>query len=451
VRRGPRGAVRVCRSVGVSAATGGSAGGAASDATVARVSSRDFPSGAEAPSRCDVAVVGGGIVGLALARELTLRYPRRSVCVLEREPVLGAHQTSHNSGVVHAGLYYRPGSLKARLCVEGARELYEYCGLRSIPHERCGKLIVALDRSELGRLGELERRGRANGVPGLRLLDAAGIREIEPAVRGVAALHSPSTGTVDFAAVAASFARDALSAGARVATGCAVHAVRASSRSLSLLHSRGATEAAHALFCAGAWSDRLAVAAGADADPRIVPFRGAYLRLVPERSHLVRALVYPVPDPALPFLGVHLTRTLDGEVLIGPTALPVLARDAYSLSFVRRADALDTLLWPGTWRMLARLRRPGLVELRRAASTASFVKAASRYVPELRAEDVRPAFAGIRAQALGRDGRLVDDFVFSSTPRALHVRNAPSPAATSSLAIARHIADRAAAAFWPEG
>jgi (S)-2-hydroxyglutarate dehydrogenase len=410
-----------------------------------------FQPASEAPSRCDVAIVGGGIVGLSLLREITGRYPRLSVCLLEREPRLGAHQTGHNSGVVHSGLYYRPGSLKARLCVEGARGLYEYCAARSIPHERCGKLIVALDRSELGPLEELQRRGMANGAPGLRRLDAAGIREIEPAVRGVAGLHSPSTGTVDFAAVASAYARDALEAGASIVTGCAVQTVRASSRSLSLLHSRGATEAAHALFCAGAWSDRLAVAAGADADPRIVPFRGAYLRLAPERSHLVRALVYPVPDPALPFLGVHLTRTVDGEVLIGPTALPVLARDAYSLSRVRRADALDMLTWPGTWRMLARLRRSGLAEMRLAASTAAFVKAAARYVPELRTEDVRPAFAGVRAQAVGRDGRLVDDFVFSSTPRALHVRNAPSPAATSSLAIARHVADRAAAAFWPEG
>jgi L-2-hydroxyglutarate oxidase len=415
------------------------------------MSEERFEPASAAPSRCDLAIVGGGIVGLAVAREITRRYRRLSVCLLEREPFLGAHQTGHNSGVIHAGLYYRPGSLKARLCVEGARELYEYCAARSIPHERCGKLIVAVERSELGRLEELQRRGSVNGVPGLRLLDAASIREIEPAVRGVAGLYSPTTGTVDFAAVASAYARDALEAGASIVTGCAVHAVRASARSLRLLHTRGATEATHALFCAGAWSDRLAVAAGADADPRIVPFRGAYLRLVPERARLVRALVYPVPDPALPFLGVHLTRRIDGEVLIGPTALPVLARDAYSLSRVRREDAFDTLSWPGTWRMLARWWRPGLAELRNAASTSAFVKAAARYVPELRAEDVRPAFAGIRAQALSRDGGLVDDFVFSSTPRALHVRNAPSPAATSSLAIARHIADRAAAAFWPDG
>ncbi|MGH2854719.1 MAG: L-2-hydroxyglutarate oxidase [Solirubrobacteraceae bacterium] len=371
-----------------------------------RLSPLDPEAAAEAPSTCDLAIVGGGILGLALARELTRRHPRLSVCVLEREAELGAHQTGHNSGVIHAGVYYQPGSLKARLCVEGARELYEYCAEHEIPHEACGKLIVATERSELGRLQELERRGRANGVPGLRRVDAAGIREIEPHARGIAGLHSPATGIVDFAAVARSYARDALQAGAQVASSCGVHGVRAGARSLRLEHARGVTEAAHALFCTGAWSDRLAVAAGADPDPRIVPFRGAYLRLKRERGHLVRSLIYPVPDPGLPFLGVHLTRHIDGEVLVGPTALPVLARDAYRLGRVRRQDALDTLRWPGTWRMATRWWRPGATELRHAASRAAFARAAARYVPELRAEDVRPAFAGVRAQALARGQRV---------------------------------------------
>lgn len=411
------------------------------------VSPIDLEVTSQAPARCDLAIVGGGILGLALARELTRRYPRISVGVLEREAELGVHQTGHNSGVIHAGVYYQPGSLKARLCVGGARELYEYCAAHEIPHEACGKLIVATEPAELGRLQELERRGRANGVPGLRRVDARGIREIEPHARGIAGLHSPATGIVDFGAVARSYARDALRAGAWIATECGVRGVRAGARSLRLEHARGATEATHALFCAGAWSDRLAVAAGAEADPRIVPFRGAYLRLASERAQLVRALIYPVPDPALPFLGVHLTRHIDGEVLVGPTALPVLARDAYRLTGVRREDALDTLRWPGTWRMLARWWRPGATELRHALSRAAFARAAARYVPELRPEDVRPAFAGVRAQALARDGRLVDDFAFSATERALHVRNAPSPAATSSLAIARYVADRAGAAF----
>lgn len=405
------------------------------------------PATSEAPSKCDLAIVGGGILGLALARELTRRHSRLSVCVLEREAELGAHQTGHNSGVIHAGVYYQPGSLKARLCVEGARELYEYCAEHEIPHVVCGKLIVATEHSELPRLQELERRGHANAVPGLRRVDAAGIAEIEPYARGIAGLHSPATGIVDFAVVACSYAHEALQAGATIATGCGVHGVHTNARSLCLEHARGATEATHALFCAGAWSDRLAVGAGADPDPRIVPFRGAYLRLAEERRHLVRSLIYPVPDPALPFLGVHLTRHIDGEVLIGPTALPVLARDAYRLGQVRREDVLDTLRWPGTWRMLARWWRPGVTELRHAASRTAFTRAAARYVPELCAGDVGPAFAGVRAQALARDGRLVDDFAFSATERALHVRNAPSPAATSSLAIARYVADRGDEAF----
>ncbi len=367
-----------------------------------------------APARCDLAIVGGGIVGLAVARELIARNPRASVCVLEREPEIGMHQTGHNSGVIHAGVYYVPGSLKARLCVEGAREMYEYCEQRGIAHERCGKVIVATDASELERLDELERRGRANGVPGLRRIDAAGIEQLEPHARGIAGLHSPNTGIADFAAVARSYARDVLDAGATVTTGCGVQGVSVAGGALRLEHAGGSTEAGHAVFCAGAWADRLAVAAGADPDPRIVPFRGAYLRLAPERRDLVRSLIYPVPDPSLPFLGVHLTKHIDGDVLIGPTALMVGARDAYSLATVRRRDLLDTLAWPGTWRMLASWWRTGVTELRHAALRSAFVDAAARYVPDLRVGDVQPAFAGIRAQALGRDGKLVDDFVFSA-------------------------------------
>jgi L-2-hydroxyglutarate oxidase len=399
------------------------------------------------PERCDLAIVGGGIIGLAVARELVRRNPRASVCLLEREAEIATHQTGHNSGVIHAGVYYEPGSLKARLCVEGARELYEYCEQRGIAHERCGKVILATDASELGRLDELERRGLANGVPGLRRIDAAGVEQLEPHARALAGLHSPDTGIVDFEAVARCYAQDVLEAGATVATGCGVEGVSATGRSLRLAHAHGATEAGHAVFCAGAWADRLAIAAGADPDPRIVPFRGAYLRLARERRDLVRSLIYPVPDPALPFLGVHLTKHIDGEVLIGPTAMIAGARDAYRLSTVRRRDLLETLRWPGTWRLLARSWTSGVTELRHATLRSAFVRAAARYVPELRAGEVQPAFAGVRAQALTRDGRLVEDFVFSHTERALHVRNAPSPAATSSLAIARHIADEAQRAF----
>ncbi len=399
------------------------------------------------PGSCDLAVVGGGIVGLAVARELIARNPRASVCVLERETDIATHQTGHNSGVIHTGVYYQPGSLKARLCVQGARELYEYCAQRGIAHQRCGKVIVATDEHELARLDELERRGAANGVEGLRRLGAAAIEELEPHARGIAGLHSPDTGAVDFAAVARAYAEDIVQAGGAVATGCDVRAVTVARRSLRVAHSRGTIEARHVVFCAGAWADRLARAAGAEADPRIVPFRGAYLRLLPERRHLVRSLIYPVPDPALPFLGVHFTKRIDGEVLLGPTALIAGARDAYRLQTIRRRDLLDTLAWPGTWRLLRRSWATAATELRHAMLPSGFVRAAARYVPGLEPDDVEPAFAGVRAQALGRDGRLVDDFVFSQTERALHVRNAPSPAATSSLAIARHVAEEVERVF----
>jgi L-2-hydroxyglutarate oxidase len=396
---------------------------------------------------CDIAVVGAGILGLAAARELTRGHARLKVVVIEKEPTVGFHQTGHNSGVVHAGIYYAPGSLKARLCTAGARELYDYCAAKGIPHERCGKLIVATNAREMPGLDELERRGRANGVPGLRRLDARGLEAVEPHARGLAALHSPNTGIADFAAVARALADDVREAGGTVTTGCEVTALREHRGGIVLRHARGETNARAAIACAGAWADRLAVAAGAPADPRIVPFRGAYLRLRPDRRELVHGLVYPVPDPELPFLGVHLTRHVSGDVLIGPTALLAAARDAYAPTTVRRADLADSLRWPGTWRMARRFWHTGLTELGYAASRRALVAAAARFVPELTPQDVEPGPAGVRAQALARDGRLVDDFVFSITGRALHVRNAPSPAATSALAIAREIADRADAAF----
>ncbi|MDX6550992.1 MAG: (S)-2-hydroxyglutarate dehydrogenase, partial [Gaiellales bacterium] len=347
------------------------------------------------------------------------------------------------SGVIQQGVFYQPGSLKAELCVTGARELFAYCDARGIPAPRCGKVIVATSQAELPRLDELERRGRANGVPGLRRIDRDELAAIEPHAAGVAALHSPQTGIVDFAQVASAYAADVEAAGGAITTGCEVTGVWPGEGRLRLLHSRGETRARHALFCAGGWSDRLAVAAGGSPDPRIVPFRGAYLRLRPERRHLVRGLIYPVPDPELPFLGVHLTRHVSGDVLVGPSALLAGARDSYRLLRLAPNDLLSTLTWPGTYRMARRFWRTGIDELRHVLPGGSFVAAAARYVPELRPGDVLPGPAGVRAQAVGRDGRLVDDFVFSHSDRALHVRNAPSPAATSSLAIARHIADQA--------
>jgi 2-hydroxyglutarate dehydrogenase len=377
------------------------------------------------------------------------RNPRASVRVLEREARFGAHQSGHNSGVLHAGIYYTPGSLKARLCLEGARELYHYCEQRGIAHRRSGKLIVASDASELSRLRELERRGRASGVAGLRWLEAAAIESVEPHASGLAALHSPNTGVVDFSAVTRAYAEDVAELGGGLATGCGVERVRVVGRALRLAHAHGSTEARHAIFCAGAWADRLAVAAGAGPDPRIVPVRGAYLRLDPAHRHLVRSMIYPVPEPSMPFLGVHLTRNIEGEVLIGPTALLVGARRPGAPWRARGRDLLETLAWPGTWRMLGRSWRTAAGEVRNAVRPATLLSVAARYVPELADAEIGPAFAGIRAQALSRNGRLVDDFLLSATPRALHVRNAPSPAATASLALARHIAEEAERAFGP--
>jgi L-2-hydroxyglutarate oxidase len=390
-----------------------------------------------------VVVIGGGILGMAVARELLARRPGARLAVLEREPRIAAHQTGHTSGVVHAGIYYLPGSLKARLCVEGARELREYCQRREIPFHQQGKLIVAVDEGELPRLEELERRGRRNGVQGLRRVDGDEIEAIEPNARGVAALHSPATGVVDFAAVASNLAADVASGGGTVHVGCPALGILAGGGRIALRHANGTSRAALAVFCAGLWADRLAVAAGAPADPRIVPFRGSYLRLHPQRRELVRASVYPVPDPELPFLGAHLTRGVDGEVLVGPSALIAPARDAYRLGVVRPRDLASTIAWPGTWRLAARHWRIGIAELWHASSRRSFAAQAARLVPELRPADLLPGPSGVRAQALGRDGRLVDDFVVHRTERAVHVRNAPSPAATASLALARLIADRA--------
>jgi 2-hydroxyglutarate dehydrogenase len=383
------------------------------------------------PEQCDLVVVGAGIVGLAVARELTGRHPELSATVLEAAPSIATGQTGNNSGVIHAGIYYQPGSLKARLCRAGADDMYAFCEQHGIAHERCGKLIVARDEGELPKLDELERRGRENGVPDLRRVDAAGLRAIEPHARGVAALHSPQTGIVDFADVARALAEEVEQRGVPVVTSCGVEDVRTDAGRIALRHALGETRARFAVFCAGGRSDRLAVAAGASADPRIVPFRGAYLHLRPERRELVKGLIYPVPDPSLPFLGVHLSRHIDGEVSLGPTALLAPGR-----------HLPRTLAWPGTWRMARRWWRTGVTELRHALSRRSLARAAAEYVPEIEPADFTSGFAGVRAQALGRDGKLVDDFVISETERAIHVRNAPSPAATSSLALARLIADR---------
>jgi (S)-2-hydroxyglutarate dehydrogenase len=376
----------------------------------------------------DVAVAGGGIVGLATARALALRGLR--VVLLERESKLGEHQTTHNSGVIHAGIYYAPGSLKARLCVEGAAALYEYCADKGIEAPRCGKLVIAVRPADLPRLDELERRARANGVQGLARLGADEIPALEPAARGLSALHSPNTGMTDFGAVAAAYAGDVEAHGGELRRGAGVRAlVEREDHVEAVLHDGSRVPARRAVACAGAWSDRLALASGARPDVRIVPFRGAYLRL--GRPELVRGQIYPVPDPALPFLGVHLSRTVAGDVIIGPTALLAPTH----------TDARAVLRWPGTWRVMRRWWRTGSTEIAHALSRRLLLREASRFVPGLGPGDVQPGPRGYRAQAVARDGGLVDDFLLARTGRAVHVLNAPSPAATASLAIAEMIAD----------
>jgi L-2-hydroxyglutarate oxidase LhgO len=384
--------------------------------------------------------VGAGILGLATARELLVRHPGLDLVVLEKESAVGVHQTSHSSGVIHAGVYYAPGSLKARLCVEGSRLLYDYCEERAIPFARCGKLIVASSRADLTRLDGLQERARANGVK-VRRLAAAEIQDIEPFARGAGAIHSPDTGIVDYSRVAEALREDVVRAGGRLHTRCEVHRVEDEELSdATIVHALGRTRARLVVTCAGLWSDRLATASGVQADLRIVPFRGAYFRL--RRPELCRSLIYPVPDPGLPFLGVHLTKRIDGDVVVGPSALLVGARDAYRLRAIRSRDVVDTLTWPGTYRLVRRWWRHGLTEVLHASSRRAYARAAQALVPALRSDDLERAFAGIRAQAVDRQGRLVDDFVLTQSRGALHVRNAPSPAATSSLAIARQLVDR---------
>ncbi len=393
------------------------------------------------PKHCDIAVVGAGIVGLAVARELALRHPGASVAVIEREDQIAAHQTGSSSGVIHAGIYYRPGSLKARLCVEGSSRLFAYCAERGVPVRRDGKLIVATRSEQIEELDELERRGRQNGVEGLRRVATDEIAAIEPHATGLTALHSPATGTVDFRRVTAALAQDLRVVGGSVTLACAVLAIRESGSGVMIDHPNGTTKARLLVSCAGAWADRIAVAAGAPPDPRIVPFRGAYLRLQGERADLIRSSIYSVPNPGLPFLGAHLTRGIDGTVLLGPTALIAGARDACRLRRLHPRDMLDTAVWPGTWRFLAANWRAGWTEIRHALSPSALVREAAEIVPGLRRSDFVPGPVGIRAQAMGRDGSLVDEFVFTKTERCLHVRNAPSPAATSALALADLIAD----------
>jgi (S)-2-hydroxyglutarate dehydrogenase len=387
-----------------------------------------------------VGVVGAGIIGLAVARRLLQVDPGADVVVVDKEEHAAAHQTGRNSGVVHAGIYYAPGSLKAELCRRGAAMLREYCQEKRLPLEEIGKTVVAVDESELPRLRALEERATANGVPGLRRLDAAALRELEPHAAGVAALHSPTTAIVDYAAVARELAADVEAAGGSVRLGSEVTAVevagshvRVSGRDRQLVFDR-------LYLCAGLQGDRLARTVGDTRGPAIVPFRGEYYRLRPERDELVRALLYPVPDPAYPFLGVHFTRRVGGGVDVGPNAVPALAREGYRRRDLRIGDLTDTLRSRGFRTLARRHWRMGAHELLGSLSKRAFAAEARRYVPELSADDLVPAPAGIRAQALDPDGSLVDDFRINTLGAVTAVRNAPSPGATSSMAIAELIA-----------
>ena len=394
-------------------------------------------------------MVGGGIVGLAVARRISEVLPGSTVTVLEKEHDVAQHQTGRNSGVVHAGLYYKPGSLKARLCSLGRVALAEYCAERGLPFDATGKLVIALDDEESAALREIERRSRANGVPGLRWLSADAIRDIEPHAVGAAALHSPHTAITDFTAVARSLADDLSRAGGQVRLGAQVRAIR---QAAGRVHVTLATERLgfdRLVICGGLHSDELARLAGGEEGPAIVPFRGEYLALKDSRSHLVRALIYPVPNPDYPFLGVHFTRHVDGSVDLGPNAVLALAREGYRRRDISPRELWGTLRWPG-FRRLARAHwRMGLQELAGSASRSVIVRRARRYVPELTVSDVFRSTAGVRAQAVERDGSLVDDFRIQESGSVLAVRNAPSPAATSCLAIAEYVCDRLAEGISP--
>ena len=400
------------------------------------------------PVTYDIAIIGGGIVGLATARAILERAPRARLTILEKEADIAQHQTGHNSGVIHSGIYYKPGSHKARLCVEGARLMKAYCDKNGIPVETCGKVIVATSQDEVPRLKTLYERGVANGVPGVSMIDAARLTEIEPHARALAGIHSPETAIVDYRRVAETLAKELTGSGLTLERNFRVASIARSRGEVRLgaADSRVVT-ATYLVNCAGLHSDTVARLAGAAVDVQIVPFRGEYYMLRPERRSLVNGLIYPVPDPEFPFLGVHFTRTVHGDVEAGPNAVLALAREGYTWRRVRPAELLATLRFAGFRTMARKYWRTGAYEMYRSLSKRAFVSALQRLVPALRAEDIRPGGAGVRAQAVTSDGALVDDFRIVQSADAVHVLNAPSPAATASLAIGRHIATIAAQTF----
>jgi L-2-hydroxyglutarate oxidase len=389
---------------------------------------------------CDVAIIGAGIVGLAVGLHLVRKNPGLRVIVLDKESEVAAHQTGHNSGVIHSGLYYKPGSLKARLCVEGRAAMVQFCEEHEIPHEICGKIIVATDESELPGLEELLRRGLANGASGLRELDAKQIGEIEPHASGIRGIHVPTTGITDFKMVARKYAELIRQNGGEVLTRSGVERIVREAGAIVLETASGAIHARFVVNCAGLQSDLIAKLAGASLGLRIVPFRGEYYELVPSKHHLIKGLVYPVADPRFPFLGVHFTRRIHGGVEAGPNAVLSFKREGYTRTSFNLGDALSTALFPGFWTMASHNWKSGMGEVYRSWSKHAFTRALQKLLPELTEDDIQPAGSGVRAQALDRSGKLLDDFHFVSQDRILHVCNVPSPAATASLMIGREIA-----------
>ena len=395
----------------------------------------------------DVAVIGAGIIGLATAMRLATEMPQLRTVVLEKEPEIALHQTGHNSGVIHAGIYYAPGSQKANFCAAGGRELRRYCDEREIPYSMCGKLVVAIDEAEVPRLAELHRRGTANGAEGLELVGPERLREIEPHAAGVSAIFSPNTGIIDFSKVSAAYANDYTTAGGELSLGTAVSGAAPDNGSVRLLTNRGDIGARHVINCAGLHADRVAELMSTDAGVRIVPFRGEYFSLRAGREDLVRGLIYPVPDPSMPFLGVHFTRRIGGGVEAGPNAVLALSREGYSkLSFSLR-DALGTLGFAGFWRMSATHWKTGVSEQYRSLLKSVFLRSLQRLVPDIERDDLTEPGSGVRAQAVDHSGRLLQDFSIVRGPRAIHVLSAPSPGATSSLTISRYIVDQARESF----
>lgn len=395
----------------------------------------------------DATIVGAGIVGLATAYALQNSFPGIRLAIIEKEELPGQHQTSHNSGVLHAGIYYQPGSLKARLCTSGVKKMIAFCDEHGIRYELCGKVIVATTEDELDKLDELYRRGKENGVPGLTRITPQELKEIEPYATGLAALYSPQTGIADFPRVARVLAEQAQARGADLYTSSPLQAIKAGNGELKLQVPWGEIRTRYLINCGGLYSDRIAAMAGLSPELRIVPFRGEYYWIKPERAYLVRNLIYPVPDPKFPFLGVHFTRTIHGGVEAGPNAVPAFAREGYTRYDVRWDELREMLGYPGFWAIARKYWRAGLYEIYRSISKEEFTRSLQKLVPAISEADLTPGGAGVRAQAVTPDGRLVDDFHFAGDDRSLHVLNAPSPAATASLAIGEYIAAEAARRF----